>query len=281
MAILAQEILSQVFLCLWSARTCVLTEIVVAMAATSPAELLKIAGCIGFALRRAKKMRGLPANRQTVICDGLLAALQLLEEAIPRPIVPPLVQQGGLPLLAALASCGKAGLVAVDEKGSEARKVEEPTQQASSSANPGDLSKFVFNAEAPVFHPMGESEQGAAQELPGGASRIDSGSKEPSIVGTEQLEEAELQKAKANVKMELQKQVEKGKAILMKIKELQQQTIRIDELDKGVEVDLDMVEQRKAKWKVAFEFQKLLEESKANDKKVEELQKLVEGANGK
>ena len=92
--------------------------------------------------------------------------------------------------------------------------------------------------------------------------------------GKKAAEKVELDKAeegKANVKMveelhkqdqerkangkkgeELQKQVEKGKAILMKMKELQQQAFKIDELDKGVEVDLDMVEQRKAKWKGCF-----------------------------
>ena len=63
--------------------------------------LVKLCGCIAFAMRKAKQVR---SNRQATIVEALLSALQLTEELVQRPVKPTMAVQNKLPLLAALAA---------------------------------------------------------------------------------------------------------------------------------------------------------------------------------
>ena len=70
----------------------------------SQAELLRICGNLGYALRRCRRSTLLTGHRGQTVQEAITAALQLVEERIVQLPRPPLARRRGLSLLAALAS---------------------------------------------------------------------------------------------------------------------------------------------------------------------------------
>ena len=120
----------------------------------------KLCGCVGYALRRARKL--LPSGpRQACVEECLVAALQLLEEQVHRPVVPPVVRKGGLAKFVRLAARptpagGAQPTVAEAAGGDEESHAQEAKLEASLSGGGGVLR--VSRPHRPGGHPTSSGE---------------------------------------------------------------------------------------------------------------------------
>ena len=115
------------------------------MAKASPqVELVKLCGCLAFSMRRARRL--LQGPRREVVEEALLAALQLLEEEVIRPVLPRAARPGGLQRFVALAK---------------------PEQGIKGTSG------FLWNREATEFAPGGAAQHHHRQERDQGEERQD------------------------------------------------------------------------------------------------------------